>query len=38
MTAQALLDTLSVPATSSRRAVNGVTLHVVEAGPRTVRS
>jgi pimeloyl-ACP methyl ester carboxylesterase len=33
MTAQALLDTLSVPVTSSRRAVNGVTHHVVEAGP-----
>lgn len=33
MTAQALLDALPVPAASTRRAVNGLTLHVVEAGP-----
>ncbi|HEX2553184.1 MAG TPA: alpha/beta hydrolase [Microvirga sp.] len=33
MTTQALLDTLAVPATSSRRTVNGIALHVVEAGP-----
>lgn len=35
MTTQALLDALPVPATSSRRSVNGITLHVVEAGPES---